>query len=255
MTEPAADGADSGTAVGALAPRLDELSDATLIVPIRSSSGSSPDPDLLDAETIRHGTTESGERFIGAFSSPETFASHGPPESDRVSLPARRLFDIAGRAGERVVVDPGAPTQVEVPVGVVPFMAAGIDPNRPDALRARRPLGDALALRADVVPELLGTALREALAALPQVERAWLLRSGDGWTAGIGLQPDAALRDFDTVRNRLHALAAEMLGNRRALAVTDLSAPALREQFEAAADPFYVAEHRKAGFLKRLFGD
>lgn len=248
-------GEDDTPAVGALAPRLDELADATLIVPIRSSGGATPNPELLDAGDVRHGSTDSGERFVAAFSTADAFDRHGPSGSDRVSMPAQRLFELARRAGERVVVDPGAPTQVDVPAGVVPFMAAGIDPNRPDALRARRPLGDTPSLWAEPVPEPLADALRAALIGLPQVERAWLLRSGAGWTAGIGMRRDTGLSDFDQVRNRLHAVATEALGSRRALAVTDLSAPALREQFAAVADPFYLAAQPETGFLTRLFGD
>ena len=37
---------------GELAPRLDALIDAELLVPIRSSSGSAPDPGLVDADGV-----------------------------------------------------------------------------------------------------------------------------------------------------------------------------------------------------------
>ena len=47
-----------------LAPRLDALIDADLFVPVRSSSGTAPDPERVDADAFRHGTDESGERFI-----------------------------------------------------------------------------------------------------------------------------------------------------------------------------------------------
>ena len=39
---------------GELALRLDALIDAELLVPIRSSSGSAPDPGLVDATAFRH---------------------------------------------------------------------------------------------------------------------------------------------------------------------------------------------------------
>jgi hypothetical protein len=238
------------------AARLDELAAGELLVPIRSSSGAAPDPAQLDAEVLRHGTGEAGERFIAAFSTDETLAEFGPPGSDFVRMPARMLFERAESAGERVVIDPGAPSQVDVGVELVPYLAAGMDPNRPDALRARRPVGGMPDLAPpDEVPEPFGTELRHALAELPQVERAWLLRGATAWTAGIQLVPDAVLADFDAVRNRLHALATEHLGSRRELAVTDVRAPALRERYDEVAAPFYVAERRQRGFLSRLLGD
>ncbi|HEX9609565.1 MAG TPA: SseB family protein [Candidatus Limnocylindria bacterium] len=247
---------EGGPGVGDLAPRPEALEEAELIVPVRSSSGEAPDPEGLTVDAFRHGTDEGGERFVAAFSSPETFAAFGPPGSDHVRLRGRELFARADEARVRVVIDPGAPSQVEVATGVLPFLAAGIDPNRPDALRARRPLGDLPALDPPgEVPEALGGGLRSTLEQLPQVERAWLLRSGDGWTVGVQLVPDADLGDFDAVRNRLHAVATEQLGSRRLLAVTDLRAPSLRETYDATAAPFYVRrDPPPRGFLARLLG-
>jgi hypothetical protein len=245
-----------GPGVGDLAPRPEVLDEAELIVPVRSSSGEAPDPEQMSIDAFRHGTDEAGERFLAAFSTPETFAQFGPPASDHVRLRGRDLFARADEARVRVVIDPGAPSQVEVATGVLPFLAAGIDPNRPDALRARRPLGDLPALDAPgEVPEPFGDALRSALEGLAHVERAWLLRSGDGWTVGVQLVPDADLGDFDAARNRLHAIATEQLGSRRLLAVTDLRAPSLRETYDATAAPFYVRrEPPQRGFLARLLG-
>ena len=241
--------------VGEHAPRLDALIDAELLVPIRSSSGSSPDPDLLDAEAFRHGTDEQGERFIAVFSSPRMLADFGPPGSDSIRMPARILFQRADEVMERVVVDPGAPTQIEIAAGVLPFLAAGIDPNRPDALRARRPLGDLPTLEVpDQVPEPFGRELLAALADLPQVERVWLLRAGTSWTAGVQLVPEALLGDFDAVRNRLHAVATEHLGSRNLLAVTDLRAPVLREMYDATAAPFYARRQERKSIFGRIFG-
>ena len=240
---------------GADAPRLDVLIDAELLVPIRSSSGEMPDSSLLDTDAFRHGTDDEGERFIAAFTAPETLADYGPPGSDHVRMPARDLFERADAAHERVVVDPGAPTQVEIATGVLPFLAAGIDPNRPDALRARRPIGELATLEVpEQIPDPFGRELRAALEDLPLVERAWLLRAGTAWTAGIQLAPDAVLGDFDAVRNRLHAVATEHLGSRRLLAVTDLRAPALRDMYDATAAPFYVRRDQQKGIFGRIFG-
>jgi len=240
---------------GEMAPRLDSLIDAELVVPIRSSSGANPDPGLVDADAFRHGTDDGGERFIAAFSSPSTLVEFGPPGSDSIRMRARDLFERADAVQERVVVDPGGPTQVEVAVGVLPFLAAGIDPNRPDVQRARRPLGDLPALEVpEQIPEPFGRELHAALEDLPHVERAWMLRAGTAWTAGVQLHPDALLADFDAVRNRLHAVATEHLGSRRLLAVTDLRAPALRDAYDAAAAPFYVRPDDRKGLLSRIFG-
>jgi SseB protein N-terminal domain len=240
---------------GELAPRLDALIDTELLVPIRSSSGETPDATRLGVDAFRHGIDEVGESFVAAFSAPDVMRDYGPPGSDAVRIAARDLFERADAAQRRVVVDPGAPTQVEISVGVLPFLAAGIDPNRPDALRARRPLGELPPLEApEQIPDPFGRELRAALTELPQVERAWLLRAGTAWTAGIQLVPDAVLGDFDAVRNRLHAVATAHLGSRRLLAVTDLRAAALREMYDATAAPFYVRRDDQKGFLGRLFG-
>ena len=245
----------TGPPPGDHAPRLDELLDGDLLDPIRSSSGEMPDAERLLPEAYRHGTDESGERFIAAFTAPDSLRDYGPPGSDHVRMPARELFERADAVQERVVVDPGGPNQIEIAIGVLPFLAAGIDPNRPDALRARRPLGDLPPLEApEQVPDPFGRELRSALEQLPQVERAWVLRAGTAWTAGIQLTPDAVLGDFDAVRNRLHAVAAEHLGSRRMLAVTDLRAPALRELYDATAAPFYVRPGAQKSILGRIFG-
>lgn len=240
---------------GSRAPRLDALIDADLLVPIRSSSGEAPDAERIDTDAFRHGTDADGERFLAAFTAPDVLREYGPPGSDHVRIAARDLFDRADRAGERVVIDPGAPSQLELTAGVLPFLAAGIDPNRPDALRARRPLGDLPPLEVpEQVPDPFGRELRAALADLPRVERAWLLRAGTAWSAGIQLDGDAELGDFDAVRNRLHAIATEHLGSRRLLAVTDLRAPVLRELYDSTAAPFYVRRGEQKGILSRIFG-
>jgi SseB protein N-terminal domain len=237
-----------GTDEGAVA-----LLGRDLLVPIRSSSGLAPDPDGVTLEGMRHGSDEHG-RFLAAFSSDEAFRQLGPPGSDRVAVRGRELLERAERAGERVIVDPGWNGQVEIPAGVLPFLVAGIDLASPAALRARRPLGSLPPLELPAsVPEPFGGELRMALAELPAVQRAWLLRVGTAWTVGIELHPDAPLSEFDAVRNRLHALAAEHLGSRRDLVVTDLRAPALRAHYESVAPPYYVPSAPK-GFLARLLG-
>jgi len=241
---------------GELAPALNDLLEMELLVPVRSSGGAARDPAGVYVEEMRHGTDQHGERFLAAFSTPKTLSEFGPAGSDHVSLTARELIERADGARERVVIDPGAPTQVELSVDVLPFLAAGIDPSHPDVLRAMRPLGEAPDLRAPgEVPEPFGTELGRALVELPHVERAWLLRAGEGWTAGIQMDPDATLGDFDAVRNRLHAVATEYLGSRRVLAVTDLRAPALLAHYAGVAAPYFVADRGRKGFLGRLFGD
>ena len=233
---------------------LAEIVTRRLIVPIRTSSGESPDPSRVPTEGLRHGRDERGS-FLAAYTSPETFDEFGPPGSDHIELPARDLFARADDAGERVLIDPASPTQLELPPAVLPFLAAGIDPTTPEAMRARQPFGDLPALEAPGdIPEPFGEELRRSLGELPQVARAWLLRAGRAWTVGIQLRADAELADFDEVRNKLHAVASEHLGSRRELAVTDLRAPALRDAYDQVAAPFYVAAERPKGFLSRLFG-
>lgn len=238
---------------GSAAPRLDDIAELELLVPIRSSSGQSPDATRLGVDAYRHGTDADGERFIAAFTSLDMLRDFGPPGSDHVRVPARDLFERADAAQERIVVDPGAPTQLEVAVGVLGFLAAGIDPNRPDAMRARHPLGGMPTLEVpDEIPDAFRHELLAALEELVPVERAWLLRSGDSWAAGVQLAPGSVLGDFDAVRNRLHAIATEHLGSRRLMAVTDLRAPTLRDLYDSVAAPFYV--RRPRGVLGRIFG-
>ena len=228
----------------------------TLVIPIRSSSGEPVDPARVPLEGMRHGTDAEG-RFLPAYTSADTFREFGPAGSDAIELGARDLFGRAELGRERVVIDPGAPGQLEVPEGLIPFLAAGIDPTSPEAMRARRPFGELPPLEVpSEVPEPFGTELGAALGELPQVEAAWLLRAGSGWTVGIHQGADAELAAFDEVRNRLHALASEHLGGRRALAVTDLSAAPVREAYESVAPPWYArAPEKPKGFLGRLFGD
>lgn len=237
------------------AARPEDLATIELLVPVRTSTGEAPDPAALSIEAFRHGTDDVGDRFLAAFTSPETFREFGPPGSDHVAILGRDLFSRADAANVRVVVDPGAPGEVRISGGLLPYLTAGIDPNRPDALRARRPLGEAPDLEPPGdVPEPLAAALRSALDGLQHVERAWLLRSGEGWTLGVQLAAEAVLADFDEVRNRLHGIATEQLGSRRLLAVTDVRAPALRDAYDATAAPFFVRRQKERGFLSRLFG-
>ncbi|HEX2142476.1 MAG TPA: SseB family protein [Candidatus Limnocylindria bacterium] len=235
---------------------LGDLLELSLIVPIRSSSGEEVDPSRVPLEGMRHGADEAG-RFLPAYTSEENFREFGPPGSDAIQLPARDVFARAESGGSRVIIDPGAPAQLEVPSAVLPFLAAGIDPTTPEAMRARRPYGEPPPLEVPgEVPEPFGSELRRELGELPQVDAAWLLRAGTGWTVGIVLDPDAPLAAFDEVRNRLHAVAGEHLGGRRELAVTDLRAQAVREAYESAAAPWYEkARAKPKGFLGRLFGD
>ena len=237
-------------------PGLGELLQMSLVVPIRSSSGQEVDPVRVPLEGMRHGANEGG-RFLAAYCSVEAYREFGPPGSDAIELPARDVFARAEAAGERVVIDPGAPAELEVPAAVLPFLAAGIDPSTPEAMRARRPFAEQPPQEAPTeVPQPFGTELQRALAELPQVARAWLLRAGSGWTVGIQMVPDADLAAFDEVRNRLHAVAAEHLGGRRELAVTDLGAASVREAYESIAGPWFVqAPEKPKGILGRLFGD
>lgn len=237
-------------------PRLGDLLVATLLVPVRSSFGEPlPDGARVPDDALRHGADTTGA-FLAAYTSVELLAEFGPPGSDHVELAARDLFGRAEAAGERVIIDPGSPAQVEVPGGVLPFLAAGLDPTSPEAMAARRPHGELPPLEPPAeVPPVFADALRTALAEMPQVARAWLLRAGRAWTMGVELIPEAVLADFDEVRNRLHALATEHLGSRRDLIVTDLRAPSMREAYAAVADPFYTLGSRaKGGFLSRLLG-
>jgi hypothetical protein len=236
-------------------PGLGELLDMTLVVPIRSSSGQAVDPTRVPVDAMRHGTDEGG-RFLAAYTSSDAYREFGPPGSDAIELPARDIFVRAEAAAERVVIDPGAPSQLEVPAAVLPFLAAGIDPTTPEAMRARRPYGELPPLEAPTeVPQPFGGELQRELTELIQVDRAWLLRAGTGWTVGVQLVQEADLASFDEVRNRLHALANEHLGGRRALAITDLSATPVREAYESVAGPWYVREPEKPkGILGRLFG-
>jgi len=232
---------------------LTMLLDRELLIPIRSSSVEWVDPSRIAVESMRHGTDDQG-RFLAAFTDREALAVLGPSGSDAISITGRELFERAERADERVIVNPGSPDQAEVLAGVLPFLLAGIDLATPGALRARRPLGGLPPLEVPAtVPEPFGSQLRGALAELPAVERAWLLRVGTAWTVGIALDARAPLAEFDAVRNRLHALASELLGSRRDLIVTDLRAPALLAHYEATAAPFYEPAAQRS-FLSRLLG-
>jgi hypothetical protein len=235
---------------------LGDLLSMTLIVPIRSSSGEAVEPTRVPLDGLRHGTDGQG-RFLPAYTSEQIFREFGPPGSDAIELPARDLFERAERGQGRVVIDPGAPGQLEVPAAVLPFLAAGIDPTSPDAMRARRPFGELPPLEAPAeVPEPFAGELQRELTELPQVAQAWLLRAGAGWTVGIVLDSESDLGAFDEVRNRLHAVAAEHLGGRRALAVTDLRAQPVREAYETVAGAWYVRPPEKPkGILGRLFGE
>ena len=155
-------------------------------------------PGRVPVEAMRHGADEGG-RFLAAYTSPDTYHQFGPQGSDAIELPARDIFSRAEAAGERVVIDPGAPAQIEVPAAVLPFLAAGIDPTTPEAMRARRPHGELPPLEAPAeVPQPFGGELQRELAELAQVDRAWLLRAGTGWTvgdpAGPGSRPRAVRR-------------------------------------------------------------
>lgn len=235
---------------------LGNLLSLTLIVPIRSSTGERVEPERVPVDGMRHGTDAAG-RFLAAYTTPERYFEFGPSESDAVEMAARDLFVRAEEAVERVVIDPGSPAQLEVPTAVLPFLAAGIDPTTADAMRARRPFGELPPLEAPTeVPEPFGSALAAELALMPQVEAAWLLRAGSGWTLGVMLGEEQGLPAFDEVRNRAHAVAAEHLGTRRELAVTDLRAAPVREAYESVSGPWYVRPPEKPkGIITRLFGE
>lgn len=237
-------------------PGLGELLEMLLVVPIRSSTGQEVEPGRVPVESMRHGSDDGG-RFLAAYTSAEAFREFGPPGSDAIELPARDVFARAEGAGERIIIDPGAPAQIEVPAAVLPFLAAGIDPTTPEAMRARRPYGELPPLEApNEVPQPFGAELQRELGELPQVARAWVLRAGTGWTVGIQLADGADLASFDEVRNRLHALANEHLAGNRELAVTDLTAASVREAYETVAGPWYVrAAEKPKGIMGRLFGE
>ena len=236
---------------------LGNLLSLVFIIPIRSSSGELvEDPERVPLDGMRHGSDERG-RFLPAYTSPERYFAFGPPGSDAIELSARELFAKADAGAERVMIDPGSPSELEVPISVLPFLAAGMDPTTPEAMRARRPLGELPPLeRPTDVPEPFGSTLAKELVTLPQVASAWLLRAGSGWTLGILMDGAADLPQFDEVRNRAHAVATEHLGTRRELAVTDLSAPSVREAYEAAGEPWYTRPPEPPrGILGRIFGD
>jgi hypothetical protein len=235
---------------------LGELLSMAFLVPIRSSGGERVEPARVPLEGYRHGTDGQG-RFVAAYTSPELLREFGPPGSDAIELTSRELFGRVDGGGERVVIDPGAPGAMEVPAAVLPFLAAGIDPTSPEAMRARRPFGELPPLEVPAnLPEPFATQARAQLLELPQVDHAWLLRAGTGWTIGIVLATGGSLEAFDEVRNRLLALAAEHLGGRRALAVTDLAAQAVREAYESVSGPWYSRPPEKTkGLLGRFFNE
>ena len=111
-------------------PGLGELLEMSLVVPIRTSTGQAVDPLRVPVEAMRHGADEGG-RFLAAYTSADAYREFGPPGSDAIELPARDVFARAEAGVERVVIDPGAPAQIEVPAAVLPFLAAGIDPTTP----------------------------------------------------------------------------------------------------------------------------
>ena len=239
----------------ALDRALEELRRAELLVPIRSSSGRELDAAGVPVDEMRHGTDSAG-RFLAAYTDQRLLDEYGPPGTDLVRIRGAALLELAAAAGERIVIDPGAPQQREVPSEiVVSSRGAPATHALPPPVRRPAPLPELSA--AGEIPRGLGDAIRAALDALPQVDRAWLLRRGDGWTIGVLQAHDATLSDFDEVRNQLHAVATEQLGTRRLLAVTDLRAPTLREQYAAVAPPFYERDGghgRRGGILGRLFG-
>ena len=149
---------------------------------------------------------------------PRSCAEFGPPGSDTSgcrhatssSAPMRRRSASWSTRARR--------PQVEIAVGraAVPRRRHRSEPARRPARAPTRSATCPRSRSPDQVPEPFGRELLAALTDLPQVERAWLLRAGTAWTAGIQLVPDALLGDFDAVRNRLHAVATEHLGSRKA---------------------------------------
>lgn len=227
---------------------LRQLLGRELAVPVRSSTGRRLEATDLPLSAMRHGGDERGS-FLAAYSDPQRMARYGPPGSDWVLLSGRDFLEQARRAGERVVLDPGAPAQREVPLAIV----ASLTGSAAEAARQGAQPPPAVLTDPGEVPDSLATALRATLEELPHVHRAWLLRRGEGWTIGVQPAPTSPLSDFDEVRNRLHAVATEQLGTRRLLAVTDLRAPSLRDQYHAVAPAFYERVKR-SGLLDRLFG-
>ena len=241
--------------------RLDELLGTELLVPVRSSGGRELDAAGVPLDEMRHGSDQAG-RFLAAYTDESLFREYGPAGSDLIRVWGRELIKMAAAAGERILVDPGAPEQRELPAELVARTAAAADasprltgPGAPGTTAAgfRRPPPPPELSPPGDVPATLPSALRSSLEQLPQVERAWLLRRGEGWNIGIQQSRDATLSDFDEVRNRLHAVGTQQLGTRRLLAVTDLRAPSLRRQYAAMAPPFYERAGRR-GLLDRLFG-
>ena len=239
---------------GELAPRLDALIDAELLVPIRSSSGAVAGPRaLVDADAFRHGTDDEGERFIAAFTSPDVagrvrparqrqrpHAGARPVRARRCGAGARRgrpgRADAGRDRGRRAAV-PGRRHRSEPARRAARPSAAG----RPAAARGARPGARAVRPRAARRPR-------------PTCRRS----SARGCCAPARRGPRASsscrtrvLGDFDAVRNRLHAVATEHLGSRRLLAVTDLRAPVLRDMYDATAAPFFV---RRSSEKKSIFG-
>ena len=238
-------------------PGLGELLEMSLVVPIRSSTGQAVDPlprtGRLDAPRRRRGRPLPGGLHLARIPSASSARRAATRSSCRPATSSRE----PRRPASGWSSIPAAPAQIEVPAAVLPFLAAGIDPTTPEAMRARRPYGELPPLEApNEVPQPFGGELQRELAELPQVDRAWVLRAGTGWTVGIVLADGADLASFDEVRNRLHGLANEHLAGHRDLAVTDLSAAAVREAYESVAGPWYVRPPEKPkGIMGRLFGE
>ena len=212
------------------APRLDELHRANLVVPIRSSSGGRR-PWRVGPDAFRHGAD--GRRALHRGLPAPSLREFGPPGSDHVRCRPATSSSAPRRPASAWSSTPVPRRRSRSPSACCRSWPPGsIRTDRTPCARAARS-APAAARGSRRSPRAVGAELRAALRDLPQVERAWLLRAGDAWTAGIQLGPDAVLGDFDAVRNRLHAVATEHLGSRRALAVTDLRAPSLREEYDA----------------------